>query len=133
MADNGVSGDELKEAFDVFLGKISTVIEDRVRRRVVNAVVPMIEPLVEDLVKTGVKEELQGFSGVVDLPKKKKKYVSIIRPCPVEGCTETAAPRHQNVCKHHSKTLSREQILLARDKANRPGGVWAKLKEEARA
>jgi hypothetical protein len=32
------------------------------------------------------------------------------------------------VCKGHSETLKREEILIARDKADKPGGVWYQAK-----
>lgn len=49
------------------------------------------------------------------------------RPCPVPGCTDAAYPRHQLVCKEHRDTLERGQILLHRDTADKPGGIWYKL------
>lgn len=60
--------------------------------------------------------------------RKSTKGRSILRPCPIKGCKETAAPRYQMVCKGHSETVKREEILLARDKADKPGGVWYQAK-----
>lgn len=61
-------------------------------------------------------------------PKRRStKGQRLLKPCPVVGCQETAAPRFQMVCKHHGKTLSREEILIARDKASSEGGVWHNL------
>lgn len=60
--------------------------------------------------------------------RKTTKGYSVLRPCPIEGCKETASPRHQMVCKKHDAELSREEILLARDKASKEGGIWYNLK-----
>lgn len=57
--------------------------------------------------------------------RKTTKGYTVLRPCPIDGCTKIAAPRYQMVCKEHSDTLSREEILVARDNAVKPGGVWA--------
>jgi hypothetical protein len=69
--------------------------------------------------------------GFGDKPVARKKTTSrsISKPCPVDGCDKMAAPRHQMVCKEHSTTLSREEILMARDKAEKPGGIWYELKQ----
>lgn len=69
-------------------------------------------------------------------PRKKKslKGTSIARQCPVKGCDGRAVPRYQMVCAEHSKKLSREKILIARDIADKPGGIWyeqKKLKKSA--
>lgn len=59
--------------------------------------------------------------------RKTTKGMSVLRPCPVPDCKETAAPRYQMVCKGHNETLSREEILMARDNAVKPGGAWFDL------
>lgn len=59
--------------------------------------------------------------------RKTTKGMSVLRPCPVPDCKETAAPRYQMVCKGHNETLSREEILMARDSAVKPGGAWFEL------
>jgi hypothetical protein len=74
--------------------------------------------------------QLMGISSVdlTLMPKRKStKGQRLLKPCPVVGCQETAAPRFQMVCKHHGKTLTREEILVARDKASSEGGVWYNL------
>lgn len=60
--------------------------------------------------------------------RKTTKGYTVLRPCPIPGCKETAAPRWMMVCKGHCETLPREDILVARDNANKPGGIWADLK-----
>ena len=59
--------------------------------------------------------------------RKTTKGYTALRPCPVAGCTEVAAPRWGLVCKAHSEALSREEVLMARDNAKKPGGAWADL------
>jgi len=59
--------------------------------------------------------------------RKTTKGYSVLRPCPIPDCKDTAAPRHGMVCKKHS-TLPREEILVARDNAVKEGGVWFNLK-----
>ena len=61
------------------------------------------------------------------------KGYSVLRPCPIPGCSGTAAPRYGMVCKPHSQTLTREEILVARDNANKPEGIWYHLKPGRRA
>lgn len=56
------------------------------------------------------------------------KGYTVLRPCPIAGCKETAAPRFGMVCKGHGASLSREDILMARDVAAKPGGIWFGLK-----
>ena len=61
------------------------------------------------------------------LPAKRRKTTkgyTVLRPCPIPGCKKVAAPRYQMVCKDHSTELSREEILVARDNAQKEGGVW---------
>lgn len=60
--------------------------------------------------------------------RKTTKGYTVLRPCPIPDCKEIAAPRYQMVCKGHNETLTREEILVARDNANKPGGIWADLK-----
>ena len=65
------------------------------------------------------------------IPKRRKsanKRKSILRPCPVKGCKHVAAPRYQMVCKEHNASLKREEILIARDIAEKPGGIWYEMK-----
>jgi hypothetical protein len=57
--------------------------------------------------------------------RKTTKGYKVTRPCPIEGCGEIAVSRFGMVCKGHSETLSREEVLVARDNAKKPGGVWA--------
>ena len=63
--------------------------------------------------------------------RKSTKGQSTLRPCPIKGCKETAAPRFGMVCKAHKEKLTREEIVVARDVAKQPGGVWADLKKSA--
>jgi hypothetical protein len=60
--------------------------------------------------------------------RKTTRGYTVLKPCPIPECKETAAPRWGMVCKGHGATLSREDILVARDNANKPGGIWADLK-----
>jgi hypothetical protein len=89
--------------------------------------------IIEGRVKEEVSREIlrfaEGVSGRTEAPASRRHRRFVIRPCPVDGCMEKAAPRHQNVCKFHSETLPREKILIARDRANRPGGVWYEMKK----
>jgi hypothetical protein len=64
--------------------------------------------------------------------RKTTKGYSVLRPCPIPECKETAFPRHGMVCKTH-KDLPREQILVARDNAVKEGGVWHGLKAGRKA
>ena len=68
-------------------------------------------------------------SGAVGVKRRRSsnKGKSMLRPCPVGGCKATAAPRYQMVCKKHS-ALPREDILIARDIAEKPGGIWYEMK-----
>jgi hypothetical protein len=65
--------------------------------------------------------------------RKTTKGYTMLRPCPVPDCKEIAAPRYQMVCKGHSQTLSREEIIIHRDNATKPGGVWSDLKPTKKA
>jgi hypothetical protein len=60
--------------------------------------------------------------------RKTTKGYSVLRPCPIPGCENIAAPRHQMVCKKHGQELTREEIVVARDNANKEGGIWFALK-----
>jgi len=82
------------------------------------------QQLAEFLQQSGVNLNF----GDKPVARKKTSTRSISKPCPVDGCDKMAAPRHQMVCKEHSASLSREEILMARDKAEKPGGIWYKLK-----
>jgi hypothetical protein len=89
--------------------------------------------LAEEEAVDRIQERLNGaLSTSVKIQKVKRrkstKGRSILRPCPITGCKETAAPRYQMVCKEHSESLDREVILLARDVADKPGGVWYQAK-----
>jgi hypothetical protein len=81
-----------------------------------------------------IQDRLRGVLGASakDLaPIKRRKTTkgyTVLRPCPIPDCKEIAAPRYQMVCKGHSQSLSREEILVARDNAIKPGGAWADLK-----
>jgi hypothetical protein len=82
-----------------------------------------------------IREKLKGFADGFgarsmkskNATRKGRKGVTLSRPCPVPGCKETAFPRHQLVCKEHSETLERKDILMHRDVAAQPGGIWYKL------
>lgn len=84
-----------------------------------------------------VQEKLQEFAanfGEAPMKRKRtsrkgtqKKRKQLERPCPVPGCKGAAANRHQCVCKEHSESLERQEILLHKDNAVKPGGVWYKL------
>lgn len=69
---------------------------------------------------------VSGAETVVVKRRKTTKGYTVLRPCPIPGCKKVAAPRYQMVCKGHSD-LPREEILLARDNANKEGGVWFDL------
>jgi hypothetical protein len=78
-----------------------------------------------------IRDMLGGsMKGQVLIPAKRRKTTkgyTVLRPCPVPDCKEIAAPRYQMVCKGHGETLSREDILVHRDNASKPGGVWFDL------
>lgn len=90
--------------------------------------------VLEEEASESLQERLRGVLGssakeLAPIKRRKTtKGYTVLKPCPIPECKETAAPRHQMVCAHHSATLSREDILVARDNANKPGGVWADLK-----
>ena len=99
----------------------------------------IVEKFVADVVAVAEEEALENIqeqlglalTGKVTKVKRRKspshKGKSILKPCPIDGCKNTAAPRYQMVCKKHSD-LPREKILLARDKAEKPGGIWYEIK-----
>jgi len=105
---------------------------DRIQK-IVNKFVADIVEAVEGEVWETVRGRLgESLVGSMKPPKSKRrkstKKLSMIRPCPIDGCDKMAAPRYRMVCKDHSKKLSRRTILEARDKANRPGGIWYEMK-----
>lgn len=65
--------------------------------------------------------------------RKSTRRFSMARPCPIPGCDDIAYPRHGMVCKKHNAELSREDILVARDNANKPGGIWSNWKAGKKA
>ncbi|MHC4930203.1 MAG: hypothetical protein ACYTFU_11155 [Planctomycetota bacterium] len=103
-------------------------------QEVVDRFVAEIVGIAEDEALDRVQKRLgEALSVPVKLPKVKRrkstKGRSILRPCPIKSCKRTAAPRWQMVCQEHSESLSREEILLARDVADKPGGVWFQSKK----
>jgi len=103
-------------------------------QEIVDRFVAEIIEIAEDEALDNVQKRLgEALSLPVKLPKIKRrkstKGRSILRPCPIKGCKETAAPRWQMVCQEHAGKLSREEILIARDIADKPGGVWFQSKK----
>lgn len=103
-------------------------------QEIVDRFVAEIIEAAEDEALDNVQKRLgEALSAPLNLPKVKRrrstKGRSVLRPCPIKGCKETAAPRYQMVCKGHSDKLSREEILIARDIADKPGGVWFQSKK----
>lgn len=77
-----------------------------------------------------LRSVLGSIAGVEVAPVKRRKTTkgyTVLRPCPIQGCKKVAAPRYQMVCKDHSHELTREEILVARDNAQKEGGVWFDL------
>lgn len=85
--------------------------------------------------KREVAQELQRFAtGFGGNPVKGQKSAKKTprakmppRPCPVPGCTEAAHNRYQLVCKKHREELGRGDILVHRDTAEKPGGIWYEM------
>lgn len=104
---------KLQKIIDKFVADIVGAAEeeamDRIQERLGNAL--------SGRVVSGVKRR-----------KSSRRGKSILRPCPIEGCKGTAAPRYQMVCKEHNESCSREEIVIARDIAERPGGIWHVMK-----
>ena len=105
---------------------------NRIQKLVDKFVADIVEAAEEDALDTLQERLGDALSGRVVAKVKRRrssnKGKSILRPCPVKGCKETAAPRYQMVCKEHSESLTREKIVVIRDKAERPGGIWYVLK-----
>jgi hypothetical protein len=104
---------KIQKIVDKFVADIVSAAEDEAME--------MIQARLGDAlsgrVATGVKRR-----------KSSKKGKSILRPCPIKGCKGTAAPRYQMVCKKHNEACTREEIVIARDIAERPGGIWYEAK-----
>lgn len=99
--------------------------------RFVSELTEAVEKEASDAVQDRLREVIGASPGdaVPSLVRRRTtKGYSVLRPCPVPGCSGTAAPRHQMVCKEHSKTMSREEIIVARDNAYKPDGVWRDIK-----
>jgi hypothetical protein len=104
-------------------------------RSIVEKFVADILEAADEVAVNDLNEKVREFVGAApgDLtlkPIKRRKTTkgyTVLRPCPIPGCKETAAPRWGAVCKGH-KDLPREEILVARDNAAKPGGVWFDLK-----
>ena len=108
---------------------VSKKIQDIVDRFVVE----LTDAAREDAA-VALQDRLRGVLGsstkIAPAVKRRKttKGYTVLRPCPVPGCENIAAPRHQMVCKGHNETLTREEILVHRDHASKPGGIWYDLK-----
>lgn len=112
----------------------SKKIQDIVDRFVADIMAAAEEDALESIQERlgiALTETRTGRSGKTFKRRKSTKGKSILRPCPIKGCKNTAAPRYQMVCKEHSESLSREEIVVARDKAEKPGGIWYKMKHQA--
>jgi hypothetical protein len=107
-------------------------------QEIVNKFMTELVQAVEEEAAESIQDRLRGVIGAtakalpikIAAPKRRrttKGYV-MLRPCPVPDCKEMAAPRYQMVCKGHSELLTREAIIIHRDNANKPGGVWHDLK-----
>lgn len=98
-------------------------------QKIVDKFVSDIMEAAEDSALDKIQETLgEAMAGrMVTRKKSAKKGKSILRPCPIKGCKGTAAPRYGMVCKKHSE-LERGEILLARDIAEKPGGIWYEIK-----
>lgn len=112
-------------------------------QEIVNKFMAELIQAVEEEAAESLQDRLRDMIGAsakalpvkLQVPKRRrttKGYV-MLRPCPVPECKEMAAPRYQMVCKGHSETLSREEIIVHRDNANKPGGVWHDLKPGKKA
>jgi len=103
-------------------------------QEIVDRFVAELTAAAEEDAAASLQDRLRGVLGgsVKDLaPVKRRKTTkgyTVLRPCPIAGCKETAAPRFGMVCKGHGASLSREDILMARDNAVKPGGIWFNLK-----
>jgi hypothetical protein len=95
-------------------------------------IVAVAEAEAMDVIQARLGKALSG--PVVPKVKRRKssrKGKSNLKPCPIKGCKETAAPRWMMVCKEHKESCTREQIVLARDVAERPGGIWFEAKKKS--
>ena len=103
-------------------------------QEIVDRFVTELTAAAEDDASSALQDRLRGVLGasakyLVPIKRRKTtKGYTVLRPCPIPGCRETAAPRWMMVCKGHCETLAREDILVARDNANKPGGLWYDLK-----
>lgn len=98
-------------------------------QEIVDRFVAEVVQVAEEEAMDAIQERLgKALGSSIDLPKVKRrkstKGKSILKPCPIKGCKETAAPRWMMVCKNHKEKLTREEIVIARDVASRPGGIW---------
>lgn len=106
---------------------------------IINRFVAELATVAEEEAADALQERLRSVLGgsAKDLPQIKRrkttKGYTVLRPCPVPDCKEIAAPRYQMVCKGHSETLTREEIIVHRDNANKPGGIWFGLKPGRKA
>ena len=102
---------------------------------IVNQFVADITEAIQQESNEKVQEELKKFAqgfGAKAMPRKTTKGRKMIKPCPVEGCKNNAAPRWRMVCREHCEKLTKDEIAAVRYKANQPGGIWYRLKEKAK-
>jgi len=104
---------------------------DRIRSQLESAAMEKVRS------ELGIRSEPEIILGSTAAPtvkrRKSTKGKSMLRPCPVKGCKQTAAPRFRMVCKAHHDKLSRDEILLARAVAAEPGGIWANFKKKKKS
>ena len=103
-------------------------IQEIVDRFVVELTAASEEEATEAL-QARLRDALGAVTGAEEVTVKRRKTTkgyTVLRPCPIPGCDKVAAPRYQMVCRGHSD-LPREEILVARDNANKEGGVWFDL------
>lgn len=115
----------IQEIVDRFVAELTAASEEEA-----TAVAEAAAEEASEALQQRIRDALSGSVDYQDLPVKRRKTTkgyTVLRPCPVPGCKEIAAPRYQMVCKGHGETLSREDILVHRDTANKPGGVWFDL------
>ena len=82
---------------------------------------------VQQVLNKSLSGQFKNFGNKPMKAAKGKARAYYHRPCPVKRCKNEAFPRFKQVCKDHYGTLSDDDIVLLRAKAERPGGVWYKM------
>lgn len=113
---------------------MSAKIKEVVDRFVFEVIQIAQEEAVESL-RDQISDEFRSAiaDGTIPFKRKKSKRPSVLRPCPIDGCGQIAAPRWGMVCKEHRDSCTREQILEARANAVKVGGIWYRPKNDKKA